>query len=269
MKRTLIAVAVLSSMAGGTAYAEGCTAGCDPADLYTSTNVYTDVGQLGLVFTAGRVNVSNSAGAVVNNTQSATLSGVSLNPPPQSYVSGAVTTTYDAHDYRFNGSANSSSSSAKTGSFSAGFSENSAQASASTESQGHAFTANGSHASNSTSTHSNTSYADSHNGADGSLNAQGSASYTEGNRSISGKLAGSFNAALNQHSTNDSGSTKTAASNSSHGASEQEASAGYSNHASSQAANGSVAAGYTKSKASASQWAKNVFRRRKPDVDHG
>ncbi|RKE34825.1 hypothetical protein B0G76_0852 [Paraburkholderia sp. BL23I1N1] len=94
MKRTIIAAAVLSTMAAGSAYAE-CTAGCDPAELFTATNVYTDIGEFGFITLRGKVDVSSSSGATVNNTQNVSIGGVDMKTPPQSYTSGKVTTTID------------------------------------------------------------------------------------------------------------------------------------------------------------------------------
>src|SRR5580698_7299148 len=94
MKRTLIAAAVLSTMAASSAYAE-CTAGCDPAELFTATNIYTDIGEFGFITLRGKVDVSSSNGATVNNTQNVDISGVNMKTPPQSYTSGHVTTSID------------------------------------------------------------------------------------------------------------------------------------------------------------------------------
>ena len=90
-ERTLIAAAVLSTMAASSAYA-GCTAGCDPAELFTATNVYTDIGEYGFITLRGKVDVSSSNGATVNNTQNVNVGGVDMKTPPQSYTSGNVTT---------------------------------------------------------------------------------------------------------------------------------------------------------------------------------
>ena len=94
MKRTLIAAAVLSTLAASSAYAE-CTAGCDPAELFTATDIYTDIGEFGFIQLRGRVDVNSSSGATVNNTQNVSISGVNMKTPPQSYTSGHVTTSID------------------------------------------------------------------------------------------------------------------------------------------------------------------------------
>ncbi|MFL9991949.1 hypothetical protein SAMN05444172_1110 [Burkholderia sp. GAS332] len=97
MKRTIIAAAVLSTMAVSSAYAE-CTAGCDPAELFTATNIYTDIGEFGFITLRGGVNVSSSSGATVNNTQNVSVAGVDMKTPPQSYTSGNVTTKINTTD---------------------------------------------------------------------------------------------------------------------------------------------------------------------------
>ena len=97
MKRTLIAAAVLSTMAASSAYAE-CTAGCDPAELFTATNIYTDIGEFGFITLRGKVDVSSSNGATVNNTQNVDIGGVDMKTPPQSYTSGKVTTGIHTND---------------------------------------------------------------------------------------------------------------------------------------------------------------------------
>ena len=97
MKRTIIAAAVLSTMAVSSAYAE-CTAGCDPAELFTATNVYTDIGEFGFITLRGKVDVSSSSGATVNNTQNVDIGDVNMKTPPQSYTTGKVTTTINTND---------------------------------------------------------------------------------------------------------------------------------------------------------------------------
>ena len=58
-------------------------------------NIYTDIGEFGFIQLRGRVDVNSSSGATVNNTQNVSISGVNMKTPPQSYVSGHVTTSID------------------------------------------------------------------------------------------------------------------------------------------------------------------------------
>lgn len=89
MKRTLIAAAALASATGSV-----LAAPTNPY-LYNVTGVVERVEVFGAVGLFGRVSVSSTAGAVINNSQTVTLSRVSLDPLYQSYTKGAVTTTYN------------------------------------------------------------------------------------------------------------------------------------------------------------------------------
>ncbi|AHI63482.1 hypothetical protein [Burkholderia thailandensis] len=89
MKRTLIAAAVLASATGSVFAAPS-----NPY-LYNVTGVIEHVEMFGAVGLFGCVSVSSTAGAVINNNQTVTLSRVSLDPLYQSYTKGAVTTTYN------------------------------------------------------------------------------------------------------------------------------------------------------------------------------
>ncbi|WP_028226840.1 hypothetical protein [Paraburkholderia ferrariae] len=92
MKRTLIAAAVLA-VSSGSVFAHGWK---DPF-IFNSTIVNEGVDVWGGVLLYGCVGVSSTTGAVVNNTQSANLDGVTLTPnlPTGTYTTGAVTTRYD------------------------------------------------------------------------------------------------------------------------------------------------------------------------------
>jgi hypothetical protein len=87
MKRTVIAAAVLASAAS--------SAFAFPPNpyLFNVTGVVETVGIFGWVELFGCVSVSSTAGAVIDNTQSVTLSHVSLDPLYQSYTKGKVTTS--------------------------------------------------------------------------------------------------------------------------------------------------------------------------------
>ncbi|MGF6601694.1 hypothetical protein P3T23_006438 [Paraburkholderia sp. GAS448] len=88
MKRTIIAAAVFAA-ATGSAFAS-------PQNpyIFNATIVGERVGIEGWVTLFGCVQVSSTAGAVVNNNQSISTHA-SLDPQAQSYVKGAVTTTYN------------------------------------------------------------------------------------------------------------------------------------------------------------------------------
>ncbi|WP_322009898.1 hypothetical protein [Paraburkholderia sp. J12] len=92
MKRTLIAAAVLA-VSSGSVFAHGWK---DPF-IFNSTIVNEGVDVWGGVLLYGCVGVSSTTGAVVNNTQSANLDGVTLTPnlPSGTYTTGAVKTTFD------------------------------------------------------------------------------------------------------------------------------------------------------------------------------
>ncbi|MGF6777968.1 cell wall anchor protein [Paraburkholderia sp. GAS334] len=88
MKRTIIAAAVFAA-ATGSAFAS-------PSNpyLFNATLIGEQVGIEGWVTLFGCVHVSSTAGAVVNNNQSTSVYA-SLDPQAQSYIKGAVTTTYN------------------------------------------------------------------------------------------------------------------------------------------------------------------------------
>ncbi|CAM2142129.1 Cell wall anchor protein [Pararobbsia alpina] len=90
MKRTLIAAAVLS--VAGVAHAGPWS---DPY-LYNGTEVAQSVWITGFFGIYGCVSVDDSAGAVVNNNQTANLNGAKMSPTAQSYQKGAVTTYTNA-----------------------------------------------------------------------------------------------------------------------------------------------------------------------------
>ncbi|RQH09684.1 hypothetical protein [Paraburkholderia dinghuensis] len=93
MKRTLIAAAVLA-VSSGSVFAHALK---DPF-IFNSTVVNENVGIWGGVLLFGCVNVSNTTGAVVNNSQTVNLDGVTLRPndPTGAYLTGHTTTyTYD------------------------------------------------------------------------------------------------------------------------------------------------------------------------------
>ncbi|RQR58648.1 cell wall anchor protein [Burkholderia sp. Bp9125] len=106
MKRTLIAAAVLVT-AAGSVYAAP-----PKAYLFNTTGVTDTVGIRGWVRLFGCVTVTSTAGAVINNTQSVNLAGARLDPNYQSYLQGAVTTTFNNENKSVSvrGSASSSSS---------------------------------------------------------------------------------------------------------------------------------------------------------------
>ncbi|MFC5428533.1 hypothetical protein ACFPTO_06905 [Paraburkholderia denitrificans] len=89
MKRTLIAAAVLA-VSSGSVFAHG---GMDPY-IFNSTVIHQGVDLWGGVLLFGCVDVSNTTGAVVNNTQSVNLDAVTLTPnqPTGTYTTGRVTT---------------------------------------------------------------------------------------------------------------------------------------------------------------------------------
>ncbi|AOK52202.1 cell wall anchor protein [Burkholderia stagnalis] len=108
MKRTLIAAAVLVT-AAGSVYAAP-----PKAYLFNTTGVTETVGIRGWVRLFGCVTVTSTAGAVINNTQSVNLSGARLDPNYQSYLKGAVTTTFNNEDKNVSVRGSSSSSSSES-----------------------------------------------------------------------------------------------------------------------------------------------------------
>ncbi|RKP59190.1 cell wall anchor protein [Pararobbsia silviterrae] len=63
--------------------------------LYNGTEVAQSVWVTGFFGIYGCVSVDDSAGAVVNNTQTADLNHVKMSPTAQNYQKGAITTTYN------------------------------------------------------------------------------------------------------------------------------------------------------------------------------
>jgi hypothetical protein len=253
MKRTLIAAAVLSTMAASSAYA-GCTAGCDPAELFTATNIYTDIGEFGFITLRGKVDVSSSNGATVNNTQNVDISGVNMKTPPQSYTSGKVTTTIDTTKSWFNGSGGGSNfavhSSYSAGSFAEGSQEQSAAAYAQGKSFGESSGFNqGYEASYAGGNHLNT-----HNSANGYLAAGFIAGIGGGHGVIFGGVAAGFAAALNTHSSDNFGGYFAEQSSGHQAAWGQEHSSGYFAQAAEQSASGYYRASHVSADANAWGW---------------
>ncbi|WP_433703871.1 cell wall anchor protein [Paraburkholderia sacchari] len=100
MKRTLIAAAVLATAASS------AFAGPKTAYLFNVTGVSDVVDIDGFVRMSGRVHVSSTAGAVINNTQN--TGGGTLLPQLQSYDYGNVTTTYNNTNFSVNGTGRNS-----------------------------------------------------------------------------------------------------------------------------------------------------------------
>lgn len=122
MKRTLIAAAILSAMAAGAyAHETNCNGGCDPAALFSATHIFTDIDEDGFIRLHGSVSVASSAGATVNNTQSANLNMSKLDPPPQDYYKGTETVEVNKTKSWENASGGGGKSSEHSGSFSAGY----------------------------------------------------------------------------------------------------------------------------------------------------
>ena len=203
MKRTIIAAAVFAA-ATGSAFAS-------PQNpyLFNTTMVGQQVGIEGWVTLFGCVDVSSTAGAVVNNTQGTSVHA-SLDPQAQSYVKGAVTTTYN----------NSSTSVVGTGTNSTY--DNKSFAASQDSSQSHVTSST--NASNSTTTKTSSS------------------NYAYGNTASAGE-------ASQAHSANDSGWASNSASASDRSKTHNDASASnsahsnYSNGSQSQAAAGTASAG--------------------------
>lgn len=89
MKRTLIAAAVLAAVSG--------SALASPKDpyIFNATIVGERVGIEGWVTLFGCVDVSSTAGAVVNNNQTVTSNNIRMSPNPSNYTSGSVTTRFN------------------------------------------------------------------------------------------------------------------------------------------------------------------------------
>jgi hypothetical protein len=117
MKRTLIAAAVL--FVAGAAQAA-------PAYLYNGTEVAQSVWVTGFFGIYGCVSVDNSAGAVVNNTQTASLGGVSMSPTAQTFYKGQLTTTVNQTSAYNNSTGSGTKYHDSTSNFSNTFAEGSA-----------------------------------------------------------------------------------------------------------------------------------------------
>jgi hypothetical protein len=204
MKRTLIAAAVLSTMAVSSAYAE-CTAGCDPAELFSATSVYTDISEYGFITLHGRVNVSSSSGATVNNTQVVNLGGVDMKTPPQSYTSGHVTTTTNATKSWLNGSGSGSSYAVHASGAAGQFAEGSQEQSAAAYAQGQSFGESSGYSQGSQGSYSGANHLNTSNSANGYLAAGFIAGLGHSHGVIFGGVAAGFAGALNTHSSDNYG----------------------------------------------------------------
>jgi len=253
MKRTLIAAAVLSTLAASSAYAE-CTAGCDPAELFTATNVYTDIGEFGFITLRGHVDVSSSSGATVNNTQNVDIGGVNMKTPPQSYTSGHVTTTIDATKAWFNGSGGGSNYAVHS-SYSAGaFAEGSQEQSAAAYAQGQSFGESSGFSQGYQASVAGGSHVNTHNSANGYLAAGFIAGLGGGHGVIFGGVAAGFAAALNTHSSDNFGGYFAEQSSGHQAAWGQEHSSGYFAQAAEQSASGYYKASQVSADANAWGW---------------
>ncbi|CAE6790070.1 hypothetical protein [Paraburkholderia haematera] len=205
MKRTLIAAAVLSTMAAGSAYAEGCTAGCDPAELFTATNVYTDIGEFGFITLRGKVDVSSSSGATVNNTQNVSIGGVDMKTPPQSYTSGKVTTTIDTTKAWDHESGSGSGWGVSQSYSNNAWAYNKSNTQTSSASSSAAFIAGGGFATGIESSYRGYNYVNTHASANGFLAAGFIAGLGGGPGVIFGGVAAGFAGALNTHASENFG----------------------------------------------------------------
>jgi hypothetical protein len=204
MKRTLIAAAVLSTMAAGSAYA-GCTAGCDPAELFTATNVYTDIGEYGFITLRGKVDVSSSNGATVNNTQNVNVGSVDMKTPPQSYTSGNVTTGIHTNDSWNNASGGGSGGGYSQSYSTSGYAYNNTNSHTSTTTASGSFAAGGGFAAGVAGASQSYSYSNTHASANGVLTAGLIADIRGGRGVIVGGLAAGFAGALNTHESENAG----------------------------------------------------------------
>jgi len=204
MKRTLIAAAVLSTMAASSAYA-GCTAGCDPAELFTATNVYTDIGEYGFITLRGKVDVSSSNGATVNNTQNVNVGGVDMKTPPQSYTSGNVTTGIHTNDSWNNASGGGSGGGYSQSYSTSGYAYNNTNSHTSTTTASGSFAAGGGFAAGVAGASQSYSYSNTHASANGVLTAGLIADIRGGRGVIVGGLAAGFAGALNTHESENAG----------------------------------------------------------------
>jgi hypothetical protein len=204
MKRTLIAAAVLSTMAASSAYA-GCTAGCDPAELFTATNVYTDIGEYGFITLRGKVDVSSSNGATVNNTQNVNVGSVDMKTPPQSYTSGNVTTGIHTNDSWNNASGGGSGGGYSQSYSTSGYAYNNTNSHTSTTTASGSFAAGGGFAAGVAGASQSYSYSNTHASANGVLTAGLIADIRGGRGVIVGGLAAGFAGALNTHESENAG----------------------------------------------------------------
>jgi hypothetical protein len=204
MKRTLIAAAVLSMMAASSAYAE-CTAGCDPAELFTATNIYTDIGEFGFIMLHGGVHVSSSNGATVNNTQNVDISSVNMQPPPQTYTSGNVTTSVHTKNSWDNAQGNGGSSymSQSYSNHAWAYDKSNTQTNSSYSTAG--FVAGGGFANGVQGSYSGYQYGNTHASANGYLAAGLIAGVGGGDGVFLGGFAAGFSGALNTHESSNSG----------------------------------------------------------------
>jgi hypothetical protein len=205
MKRTIIAAAVLSTMAAGSAYAEGCTAGCDPAELFTATNIYTEIGEFGFITLHGKVNVSSSSGATVNNTQSVNIGGVDMKTPPQSYVSGNVTTTINTTDSWDHAKGSGSGWGVSQSYSDHAWAYNKTNTQTSTASSSSSFSQGGGFAAGIASSYKGYDYVNTHASANGFIAAGFIAGLGGGPGVIFGGVAAGFAAALNTHASDNYG----------------------------------------------------------------
>ena len=210
MKRTLIAAAVLSTMATGSAYAE-CTAGCDPAELFTATDIYTDIGEFGFIQLRGRVDVNSSSGATVNNTQNVSITGVNMKTPPQSYTSGNVTTAVNTSDTWNNASGGGSGWGESQSYKASAYQYNKTNTQTQTASSSAGFVAGGGFSTGIAAAYQGSSYLNTHASANGVLAAGFIAGLGGGGGVIFGGLAAGFAAALNTHESDNFGGSVAAA----------------------------------------------------------
>ncbi|MFM0213624.1 hypothetical protein PQQ96_40270 [Paraburkholderia sediminicola] len=204
MKRTIIAAAVLSTMAVSSAYAE-CTAGCDPAELFTATNIYTDIGEFGFITLRGHVDVSSSSGATVNNTQNVSVNGVVMATPPQSYTAGAVTTTIDTSKSWNNASGSGGGWGVSQSYSSNAWAYNKSNTQTNSASSSAAFIAGGGFATGIEGSVNGYNYANTHTSANGFLAAGFIAGLGGGPGVLFGGVAAGFAGALNTHESSNFG----------------------------------------------------------------
>ncbi|WP_026121396.1 hypothetical protein [Paraburkholderia kururiensis] len=206
MKRTLIAAAVLSTMVTG-AYAgeRNCGSGCDPAELFTATNIYTDIGEFGFITLRGHVNVAASSGATVNNSQSVNIGGVDMQGPPQSYTKGNITTNVNTTHAWDNASGSGSSWSVSDSYKNDSYAYNNTHTSTSNWSKSGSFVKGGGFASGISANYGGYQYANTHQSANGFIAAGFIAGLGGGPGVIFGGVAAGFAGALNTHESSNFG----------------------------------------------------------------